>query len=383
MQSFDIVIVGAGIAGASIASALVDAGVEGARILLAEREDFPGYHTTGRSAALYSALYGNETVCALTAASRAFYLAPPPGFTDHPLLTPRGCLYIAGEDAVGELDALEATAQRVGARTTRMGAHEARAMVPVLRDELVSAALWEREAMDIDVHSLHQGYLRRARAAGVVLSTGAELRAAASEGDGWVLTFGSAKVRAATLVNAAGAWADEVARIAGVPTIGLMPLRRTAIMLDPPAGADVHRWPAVIDAGGSFYFKPDAGMLLASPADETPSPPCDAQADEWDIAVCVDRVQAAAELPVRRVARSWAGLRSFVADRSPVVGRPAAHPGFFWFAGQGGYGIQMGPALALTGASLLLTGKVPVPLAERGVDVAALSPDRSQLRQAD
>ncbi len=380
MQSFEIVIVGAGIAGASIAAALVDAGVKGDRMLLAEREDFPGYHTTGRSAALYSALYGNGTVCALTAASRAFYLSPPPGFADHPLLTPRGCLYIAGDGALGELDELEVNARRVGARTTRMSPLAAREMVPVLRDGSLSAALWEEDAMDIDVHGLHQGYLRQARLAGVVLSTGAELRVAVRDGDGWVLTFGDETVRAATLVNAAGAWADEVARIAGVPTVGLMPLRRTAIMLDPPAGTDVQRWPAVVDAGGAFYFKPDAGMLLASPADETPSPPCDAQADEWDIAVCVERVQAAAELPVRRISRSWAGLRSFVADRSPVVGRPATHPDFFWFAGQGGYGFQMGPALARTGASLLLKGQVPAPLAAQGLDSATLSPDRCALQ---
>lgn len=376
MQSFEIVIVGAGIAGASIAASLVEAGIRGERILLAEREDFPGYHTTGRSAALYSVLYGNGPVCALTAASRAFYLAPPPGFAEHPLLTPRGCLYIAGEGALGELDELAASARRVGARTTRLSPREAREMVPVLRKELLSAALWEEEAMDIDVHGLHQGYLRRARLAGVVLSTGTELRAASRDADGWVLDFGADQVRTSTLVNAAGAWADEVARIAGVPPVGLMPLRRTAIMLDPPAGADVHRWPAVIDAAGSFYFKPDAGMLLASPADETPSPPCDAQAEEWDIAVCVDRIQAAAELPVHRISRSWAGLRSFVADRSPVVGAPAAHPGFFWFAAQGGYGIQMAPALAQAGAALLLKGAVPPALVDLGVDKEALSPDR-------
>lgn len=378
MQAFDIVIVGAGMAGASIAAALVDAGVEGQRILIAEREEFPGYHTTGRSAALYSVLYGNNIVCALTAASRAFYLAPPSGFTDHPLLTPRGCLYIADEAALGHLDELQATAQRVGARTVRMGPQEARQMVPVLRQELLAAALWEEEAMDIDVHGLHQGYLRRARAAGVALSVGAELSAATPDRQGWVLTFGTEKVRASMLVNAAGAWADTVAEIAGVPLVGLTPLRRTAIMLDPPGGTDVHRWPAVIDANGSFYFKPDAGMLLASPADETPSPPCDAQADEWDIAVCVDRVQGATELPISRVSRSWAGLRSFVADRTPVVGRPAAHPNFFWFAGQGGYGIQMAPALAQLGASVLVTGQVPPALAGLGVDIASIAPDRCQ-----
>ncbi|MFV3128983.1 NAD(P)/FAD-dependent oxidoreductase [Niveispirillum sp. KHB5.9] len=375
MQEFDIAIIGAGIGGASLA-AMLAGGVPGRRILLAERESFPGYHTTGRSAALYSVLYGNSTVCTLTAASRAFFMDPPPGFADHPLLTPRGVLYITDDPQSDAVREIRESAIRTGATALEMSPRAALDMVPILHPGPLRGALWEADAMDMDVHAIHQGFLRRAKAGGVELRTDAALTGAGWDGSAWTLSFADGPVRAKKLVNAAGAWADELARMAGVPTVGLMPLRRTAMMLDPPPGFDIHRWPAVIDAGGSFYFKPDAGMILASPADETPSPPCDAQADEMDIAICVDRVQASADLPVRRVSRSWAGLRSFVADRSPVVGAPASHPSFFWFAAQGGYGIQMAPALARVGASLLDHGVLPADIADAGVSVADLSPDR-------
>lgn len=375
MQEFDIAIIGAGIGGASLAAMLADA-APGRRILLAERESFAGYHTTGRSAALYSALYGNSTVCVLTSASRAFFLAPPPGFSDYPLLTPRGVLYITDDPQSDAMREIRESAARTGATALDMSPQAAREMVPILHPGPLAAGLLEADAMDMDVHAIHQGFLRRAKAGGVELRTDAPLLAADWDGAAWNLSFPDGPVRAGKLVNAAGAWADDLARMAGVPTVGLTPLRRTAMMLEPPAGFDTHRWPAVIDAGGTFYFKPDAGMILASPADETPSPPCDAQADEWDIAVCIDRVQAAADLPVRRVSRSWAGLRSFVADRSPVVGSPESHPGFFWFAAQGGYGIQMAPALARVGASLLDHGVLPADIAAAGVVPADLSPDR-------
>lgn len=375
MQEFDIAIIGAGIGGASLAAMLADA-APGRPVLLAERETFPGYHTTGRSAALYSVLYGNSTVGVLTAASRSFFVDPPPGFADHPLLTPRGVLYVTEEPDCQAVQEIRDAAARTGAKALELTRQAALEMVPILHPGPLRGVLWEPDAMDMDVHAIHQGFLRRSKAGGVEQRTDAPLLAATWDGAAWTLTFPDGPVRAKKLVNAAGAWADELARMAGVPTVGLMPLRRTAMMLDPPAGFDTHAWPAVIDAGGSFYFKPDAGMILASPADETPSPPCDAQADEWDIAVCVDRVQRAADLPVRRVSRSWAGLRSFVADRSPVVGTPAGHSGFFWFAAQGGYGIQMAPALARVGASLLDHGVLPPDIAAAGVTIADLSPDR-------
>ncbi|MBS0332200.1 MAG: FAD-binding oxidoreductase, partial [Proteobacteria bacterium] len=178
------------------------------------------------------------------------------------------------------------------------------------------------------------------------------------------------------VIDAAGAWADQVAALAGVRPVGLQPMRRTAMMLDPPPGMDIHAWPAVIDVDELFYFKPDAGRLLASPADETPSDPCDAAPEELDVAICVDRVQQAADLPVRRVVRSWAGLRSFVADRSPVIGFDDAVPGFFWLAGQGGYGVQTAVAAARTAAALARGEGVPADIAAQGVTAAALSPTR-------
>jgi D-arginine dehydrogenase len=364
----DFAIIGAGIAGASLAFELA----AHCTVLLLEAEDFPGYHTTGRSAALFSETYGNAAIRALTAASRSFFEAPPAGFADHPLLGPRGCLFIARADQQASLDAQLRATPKIRPIT----AEEACRRVPVLRPESVAAAGWEETETDIDVHALHQGFLRGAKAQGARLVTNARIDAIERRAGAWHLTAGAAGFEARVLVIAAGAWADLVGAMAGAAPIGLVPRRRTAILIDPPAGIDISRWPMVLDADEEFYFKPEAGKLFLSPADETPSPPCDAQPEELDIALCIDRVQRAADLPVRRVGRSWAGLRSFVADRSPVVGYDPRVPDLFWLAGQGGYGIQTAPAMAQLGASLCRGGGVPPALAAHGVMETALSPAR-------
>jgi D-arginine dehydrogenase len=364
----DFAIIGAGIAGASLAYELAAHG----SVLLLEAEEFPGYHTTGRSAALFSETYGNAVIRALTTGSRDFYLAPPPGFAEAPLLTPRGTLIIARADQQGSL----AAQCREMPQLVPISAAEALARVPVLRPEAVAAAGYDAAAMDIDVHALHQGFLRGARARGASLVTNARVETIERRAGLWQLAAGTQTFAAAVLVNAAGAWADAIGRHAGAADIGLSPRRRTALLFDPPPGHDSTRWPMVLDADEDFYFKPDAGRLLASPADETPSPPCDAQPEELDIALCIDRLQQAADLPVRRVVRAWAGLRSFVADRSPVVGYDAQAEGLFWLAGQGGYGIQTAPALGRLAASLCRGAGVPADLAERGVTEAMLSPAR-------
>jgi D-arginine dehydrogenase len=369
----DVVIIGSGIAGAGAAYELS----HGADVLLLEREDFHGYHTTGRSAALYIETYGNAVIRGLTRASRAFFETPPAGFCAAPLLSPRGVLHIARADQLAGLEALCATSEAEGGQVIRMDRAAVLAMIPALRPDYLAAGVLEPSAMDIDVAAIHQGFLAGARARGADIRTGCEVSAIAREADGWRVTCASGETFcAAVVIDAAGAWADQVAALAGLRPVGLQPLRRTAMMLDPPPGMEIRGWPAVIDVDELFYFKPDAGRLLASPADETPSDPCDAAPEELDVAICIERVQQAADIPVRRVARSWAGLRSFVADRSPVIGFDAEAPGFFWLAGQGGYGVQTAAAAARTAAALARGERLPDDVAAQGVTAEALSPAR-------
>ncbi len=345
-----------------------------ARVVLLEREAMPGYHTTGRSAALYAPSYGPPAIRALTRASAGFFATPPPGFAGHPILTPRGALFIARADQIPALEALEDAQGGALARVDPQASH------PLLRPGYAAAALFDAAAQDIDVAALHQGYLVAFRAAGGVLRTGAGVEVLSPDGGGWRVAWAGGGIRAGIIVNAAGAWADILATLAGVPTVGLVPRRRTAAIVDAPA--DPARWPMAIDVEERFYLKPDAGRLLLSPADETPSPPCDAQAEEIDVAEGVDRIETAFALSVRRIRHRWAGLRSFVADRTPVAGFAPGAPGFFWLAGQGGYGIQSAPALARAAAALVLGEPLPDDIAAEGVTPAALSPARPQVSAA-
>ena len=240
----------------------------------------------------------------------------------------------------------------------------------------VAAGIYEADATDMDVHGIHNGFLKTLRARGGHVVTGAEVTALARRGDRWHATTPAGEFSAPVLINAAGAWCDALARLAGVKPVGLVPKRRTAFTFDPPAGADVHPWPAVIDIDETFYFKPEAGKILGSPADETPIEPCDVQPEELDIAEAVARIERASSLRVKRLDHKWAGLRSFVADKTPVVGMDDAAEGFFWLAGQGGYGIMTSPALGRTVASLLTAGTIPEDLAALGVTTEALLPAR-------
>lgn len=363
---FDFAIIGGGMAGASLAARLAPR----ANVLLLETEQFSGYHSTGRSAALYSALYGNPPIQALTRASRGFFDAPPAGFTEHPLLTRRGVLYAGGAE---HAQAVAEIARSPLAR--QIESAQAREMVSVLREETSQSVAYEPDACDVDVNALHQGFLRMAKAAGATVVNRAQTTALAHNG-GWHLTTSGGDFTSDVIVNAAGAWADTVATLAGAQPLGLQPLLRTAINIDGPAGVDVAGWPAVIAADESFYFKPDAGVLLASPADETPCDPCDAQAEELSIAICVDRIERATTLSVARVRRSWAGLRTFAPDRTPVVGYDDLCPGFFWLAGHGGYGIQTAPALSQAAASLAMSEFLPGFIEEEGLTAAELAPGR-------
>ncbi|HEX6980174.1 MAG TPA: FAD-binding oxidoreductase [Alphaproteobacteria bacterium] len=371
MERADVIVIGGGIAGASAAYILSAT----RRVVVLERESQPGYHATGRSAALFTETYGNETVRALTKASRAFLAAPAPGFAEAPLLTPRGSLVVARADQRAPFETALEAARRLVPSVERIGAEAARARVPALRADYVADAFLEPAAMDIDVHALHHGFLRGLRARGGRLVTDTEVLGMTRIGRDWRVETRAGAYTAAIVVNAAGAWADAIARLAGIAPIGLVPKRRTAITFDAPT-ADFRDWPMVIDVDERFYFKPDAGRLLASPADETPVEPCDAQPEELDIAVLVDRLEQATTLRVARIAAKWAGLRSFVADKTPVAGFEPTADGFFWLAGQGGYGIQTSPAMAHIAACLIDGKGLPADVADLGVTATALSPAR-------
>lgn len=375
MTGFDLIVLGAGMAGASLAAELAPQ----RRVLLVEIEDQPGRHATGRSAAMFFESYGNATVRALTRASRAFLEHPPAAFAEVPLMTPRAAMFVADGEALPRLEAL---LQSPGAAPSlrRLAPADALARVPILRPERLAGAALDDTGADLDVAALHQGYLRAARRAGAQIVLDARETALAHAAGMWTVRSPAGRWQAPLLVNAAGAWADEVARQAGAAPVGLQPMRRTALTIPAPEGLDSRHWPLVVDIDESVYFKPDAGQLLLSPANEDPMAPCDAAPEEIDVALAVDRFERLTSLPVRRIHRRWAGLRSFVADRSPVAGFDARAPGFFWLAGQGGYGIQMAPALARAAASLLLGRPLPADIAAQGVTAEDLSPARLERR---
>ena len=373
MNGYDFVIIGAGIAGASMGWEL--AGER--RVLLLERESQPGYHTTGRSAALYSATYGTPQIRALTRASRVLYDAPPPEFASGPILTPRGVVYLAGPHQLDLLEAAYREALALDPAVRRLTRDEMLALVPCLRPEAVAAGMSEPGAADIDVHALHQGFLRGLRQRGGEIRTSAEVTGLVRAADGWKITLADGTLfTAGAVVNAAGAWADVVAGLAGVPPIGLEPRRRTAFTFAVPAGMDAARWPAVIGIAEDYYFKPDAGQLLGSPANADPVAPHDVVPEELDVALGIHRIEEVSRFEIRRPTHTWAGLRSFVADGDLVIGWDNHVPGFFWLAAQGGYGIQSAAGAALLARNLALGEPLNVRLAQEGVTPAALSPAR-------
>ncbi|HXP78179.1 MAG TPA: FAD-binding oxidoreductase [Stellaceae bacterium] len=368
----DFLIIGGGIAGASAGYFLAERG----RVVLLEREETLGYHSTGRSAALYTETYGNAAIRALTVCSGPFFRNPPAGFTEHPVLTPRGVLIAAPPEGEAKFQAALAEAQRYAPAVRAVSQSEALRFCPVLRPDWFRFAFHEPDAMDMDVHAIHQGFLRGLRARGGTVVTGAEVRAIARQGATWTVTSAAGEFSAPIVLNAAGAWADEVAKLAGVRPVGLVPKRRTAFIIDLPAGTDAAPWPIVADVDETLYWKPEAGRLLVSPADETPMPPCDVQPDEIDIAEAAHRLETRSRLTVTRVVRKWAGLRSFVRDKTPVVGHAPEAPGFVWLAGQGGYGIQTSPSMGRVAAALATGSDLPPDLAARGLTPTDLLPDR-------
>lgn len=365
-SAFDRVVIGAGIAGASVASELAGS----SKVLLLESESHAGYHTTGRSAALFTTTYGPPVIRALSRASESFFHTPDSGFVPHDLLRTRGALFIARADQLGPLAEL---AGALADAVTPLAADAICSLVPVLRPDYVAQALFDPSAADIDVDGLHQHYLKTFAAKGGDLRLNAPVQTLERVGDHWQIETPAGSYQAPVVVNAAGAWADEIGALAGAGPVGLIPKRRTALLVAAPDGLALDDMPMVVDVEEQFYLKPDAGKLLISPADATPSRPCDAQPEELDVAICVDRIQTAFDLNIRRIDHKWAGLRNFLPDGDPMACYDAKADGFFWLVGQGGYGIQSAPALARAAAALINGAPIPSDIVDQGVDAAALT----------
>jgi D-arginine dehydrogenase len=369
MPSFDVVVIGAGIAGAGVAWELS----KSCTVAQVEAEDRPGYHTTGRSAAVYLKGYGNDVIRDLTSASETFLVDPPERFASAPLVRSRGALSLVRRDQEARLEPMLERLHQHVPQARRLSAAEIRQKVPAINPDYAVAGVFDPNARDMDVDALFQGYLRGFKRHGGQLLVNAPVRRLRRNDRKWQVAAGEHKLDANVVVNAAGAWADEVAALAELTPLGLVPKRRTALIVAAPSGVLVDDWPVVDDIDEQFYFRPQSGKLLCSPADETPFGPCDAWPDELDIAIAIDRIERALPLDVRRIEHSWAGLRTFASDKTPVVGMEKRVPGFFWLAGQGGYGIQTSPAMALL-ASQLILGKAPPENLARLTD--KLAPDR-------
>ncbi len=366
----DVLVIGAGIAGASTAYFLAPH----ATVRVLEREPYPGMHSTGRSAALFSATYGPPQVRTLTRASRAFFEHPPEGFADNPILTPRGVLTFGSAAQAGEVESLYAAIHPHLPRARILHGAEIRALVPVLEPSAAEIALLDPDAADMDVNALHQGFLRGLKARGGDLLCGVDIRSIRHAQGYWRVETAERAFRAPLLIDAAGAWVDQVAAQAGVAPLGIEPRRRSAFLFAPPAGMQTAHWPFVVDAEESFYFKPDAGLLLGSPANADPVPPHDVQPEDLDIAIAIDRIERATSMRIERPIRTWAGLRSFVADGELVGGFAQDAPGFFWVAALGGYGIQTCAAMGEACARLALGRALPTHLSDAGISAQMLAP---------
>ena len=373
MSHADFIIIGGGIAGASTGFWLS----QHAKVLVLERESHPAYHSTGRSAALYTAAYGTPQVRALTLASREFFDNPPPGFCEHPLLTPRGEMTVDFSGDPTELNAQYLSAKATVPQVVQLNADEACAKLPILRREKVHGAIYDPTASDIDTDALHQGYLRGIRRNGGEVRTDSHVLGLSRDSAGvWQVTTTDATFTAPTLINAAGAWADQIGALAGAASIGLQPKRRSAFIFAGPQGVDSHAWPMLVALDEAFYMKPDAGMFLGSPANADPVEPQDVQPEELDIAMGIYQIEEATTLTIRRPTRTWAGLRSFVRDGDLLSGFDSNVPGLFWVAAQGGYGIQTSPAMGQASAALVRGAALPEQLTRFGLDAGMLSPAR-------
>jgi len=372
MKECDFLVVGAGIGGASAAYGLAQHG----SVIIVEKESQPGYHTTGRSAAFYAETYGNNDVSLLTSGSKSFFLSPPAGFCETPLITDRSALYIARRDQLTACDKMFRSKSSRLPSLVRLDTNQIQEIAPYIRINYPAGAVFDPECKDIDVNNLHQGFLRAARKFGAELATNQQVKSLQQQGRYWITITEDFSIRSKIVVNASGAWGDEIAQLAGIGPMGLVPKRRTIVIGSLRTGQVNDSSPLVLDIEDQFYFKPENGHILASPGDETPMPPCDVQPDEMDIAVAIDRVEKVSTLEIDRIINKWAGLRTFTKDQSPIIGMDPIHDGFFWAVGQGGFGIQTAPAISTLIHSLVIDNKVPDHLKELGVKANMFAPGR-------
>lgn len=371
-KTADFIVIGAGIAAVSAGYWLSQRG----RVILLEREAHPGYHSTGRSAALFMESYGTPQVRGLTMASRAFLQSPPAGFATHPLVSPRGAMFVASPGQEQQLQAHTQVLQSVTPDARVLDTRDVLRIVPVFRPELVIGGVLEPDAFDMDVHAIHQGFLSGIRGQNGHVICNAGVTAMQHSHGVWHVTAGDTTYQAPVVLNAAGAWAGQVGRLAGAMDIGLQPRRRAAFIFAPPEGVSTRDWPLTVGVDEDWYFKPDAGMLLGSPANEDPVEPQDVQPEEMDIAMGIHRIEAMTTMQIRRPTRTWAGLRSFVADGDLIGGFDPECEGFFWVAAQGGYGIQTSPAMGRACAALAAGESLPADIAAFGLTAGMLAPGR-------
>lgn len=370
MRPLRAAVIGGGIAGVAAAFYLA----EGAEVVLLEAEPTLAYHTTGRSAALLFESYGSPGIRPLTMAGRSFFDNPPPGLADYRFLSERGGLLVGDTHQVEALRQWEAEAHRSGTPVEWLDPRQAREICPALKEDRLGGAVWEPDAADMDVAAIHQAFVRGARRRGAQIRVSSPVTALEKTAGGWTVRAGQETLRVQVVVNAAGAWGDEIARLAGVAPVGVTAMRRTIFMA--PGSDNYREWPLVANVEMEWYFKPDGIQLLCSLSEENPSPACDARPEPLDIALAIERINQATTLGIRSVRSSWTGLRTFTADREMVIGFDPHLEGFFWLVGQGGTGIQTSPGAGELTASLVLDSKVSSRLLDHGVNAAVLSPDR-------
>lgn len=378
-RTADFIVIGGGIAGASVAYELLPHG----SVIVLEQESALGYHSTGRSAAVMSENYGPKLWSRLVSATRGFLENPPEGFANAPLVTDRGALFLAQAHETEQLQAQFDDLIARGAKVELVAASDALRWCEVLRTDKYATAMYEPDCKDVDTNELMMGYQRRIRAAGGEVVTGARVTAIRRDAGGWQVDTTAGSFQGGTVVNAAGGWVQQVAAMAGLGYRNVVPFRRTAVTFDAPAGSNLPHWPMTFDVAETFYFKPESGRVMVSPVDMAASEPCDAQADEMEVAIAIDRIETFTTMKVAKIAHKWGGLRTFAPDHEPVIGLDPQDASFVWLAGQGGNGVMASAAAARLAASLAVGQGVPADIAALGVTEAAISPGRDCVLAAD